>query len=69
MDVVASTPMGSFVAFGTGPSINDKGKVAFLAKTANSPTGPSTVMVWSPTSGATDLATNLYSPNRHFGEA
>ena len=65
MDVVAATPVGGFNAFGTGPSVNDKGKVAFVAK---SPSGP-TVMAWTPTGGVTDLATNFLSPNRNFGEA
>ena len=37
MDIVAATPVGIFNAFGTGPSVNDKGKVAFIAK---SPAGP-----------------------------
>ena len=33
--VVASTDGGNFTGFGVGPSINDKGKVAFVAQYAN----------------------------------
>jgi len=63
--VVAETPVGGFTGVGAGPSINDKGKVAFVGKFAN---GPS-IMVWDPTTGVTDLASNFRSPSRSFGEA
>jgi beta-lactam-binding protein with PASTA domain len=63
--VVADTSLGGFAGVGTGPSINDKGKVAFVG---NFTDGPS-IMVWDPTNGVTDLASNFRSPNRSFGEA
>lgn len=65
MDVVAQTGSGGIVSLGTGPSVNDKGKVAYIGRYAG---GPS-VFAWSPLGGATDIATSFLSPNRNFGEA
>lgn len=62
--IVAETPGVGFQGIGNGPSINEKGKVAFVAKFANG----SSIMVWDPITGLTDLATNFRSPNRSFGE-
>ena len=42
--VAAETPTGGFTGFGNGPSINDKGKAAFIGQFAG---GPS-VMLWTP---------------------
>ena len=44
-NVAAETPAGGLTGVGTGPSINDKGNVAFVGKFGNSPS----VMMWSPT--------------------
>ncbi len=63
--VVAETPAGGLTGVGGGPSINDKGKVAFVGTFTN---GPS-ILVWDPTTGVTDLASNFRSPNRSFGAA
>ena len=36
-DIVAQTGQGSIVSLGTGPSINSKGKVAYIGRYSNGP--------------------------------
>jgi hypothetical protein len=53
-NVVAETPTTGFVSLGTGPSVNDKGKVAFVVRLAAS--GNESVYLWTPIAGVTDIA-------------
>jgi hypothetical protein len=64
-NVVAETGVGGFTGLGNGPSINDKGKIAFVSTSAGGPT----VTLWSPIGGLSDLASTLLSPNRFFGDS
>ncbi|HEX4884136.1 MAG TPA: hypothetical protein VFX05_08370, partial [Casimicrobiaceae bacterium] len=64
-DVVAQTGQGGIVSLGTGPSVNEKGKVAYIGRYAG---GPS-VFAWTPSGGSTDLASSFLSSSRNFGEA
>jgi beta-lactam-binding protein with PASTA domain len=64
-NVVAETPTNGFVSFGTGPSVNDKGKVAFVGSHSG---GPS-IFLWTPIAGVTDIASSLLSTNRSFGDS
>jgi beta-lactam-binding protein with PASTA domain len=64
-NVVAESGVGGFTGFGMGPSVNDKGKVAFVGTHAG---GPS-VFLWTPIAGVTDIASNLLSTSRSFGDS
>ena len=66
-NVVAETPTGGFVSFGNGPSVNDKGKVAFVGRLAAS--GNESVYLWTPIAGLTDIAPGFHPQNRSFGES
>ena len=57
-DIVGQTGTGGIVSLGTGPSVNEKGNVAYIGRYSG---GPS-VFAWSPTAGAGDIATNFLSP-------
>ncbi len=48
-NVVAETPTNGFVSFGTGPSVNEKGKVAFVGRIAANTN--ESIYVWDPVSG------------------
>ncbi|MDQ6621403.1 MAG: PASTA domain-containing protein, partial [Pseudomonadota bacterium] len=61
---MAETGQNGFTGFGNGPSINDAGKVAFIAKFANG----DSVFAWNASTGLTDIATNFRSSTRSFGE-
>ena len=58
-NVVAETPTNGFVSFGTGPSVNDKGKVAFIGRLAAS--GNESVYLWTPVAGVTNIRFELPS--------
>jgi Dockerin type I domain/PASTA domain len=64
IDVIAATGASGWTGFGNGPSINDKGKVAFVTKSA----AGDSVEVWSPTVGNTEISPAFRSPGRSFGE-
>lgn len=65
LQVVAESGTGDFIGFGPGPSINKKGKVAFISKLA---LGDS-IGVWSPVGGVSDIASSFVSSNRSFGDS
>ena len=67
-DIVAQTGTGGIASLGTGPAVNEKGKVSYIGRTTTSTTASASVYVWSPTGGSVDIATNFFSPNRNFGE-
>ncbi len=58
----------NFTSFGNGPSINDKGKVAYVGKVAVN--SNESVVVWSPVaSTSTDIWPSSHLQNRTFGES
>lgn len=64
-DIVAQTGQDGIVSLGTGPSVNAKGKVAYVGTYAG---GPS-VFSWSPAGGRVDVAPGFLSTSRSFGDA
>ncbi|MEO8675919.1 MAG: hypothetical protein ABI569_10085 [Casimicrobiaceae bacterium] len=64
-DVVAESGVAGFTTFGDGPSINNKGKVAFVGRFS----GGESVYLWTPVSGVTDISPSFHSPNRTFFQA
>ena len=67
--VVAESGVGGFVSFGNGPSVNDKGKVAFIGRYSATANTNETVHLWTPIAGVVDIGPTFHPQNRTFGDS
>ncbi|MEO8739000.1 MAG: PASTA domain-containing protein [Casimicrobiaceae bacterium] len=67
--VVAESGLGGFVSFGNGPSVNDKGKVAFIGRYSASTFTDEAVHLWTPIAGVVDISPGFHPQSRSFGES
>ncbi len=65
LDVVAASGTNNWTGFGLGPSVNNKGKVAFVTKSVQG----DSVAVWNPLGGLSDIASGMRSSTRSFGDS